>query len=227
MSRKLAATAAIVTAGLVAHANAAVINFSNLGANGTEITADMLYGVESIVVDSNGSVDSLITFDTNLTGTADPDMEAAFDNPFTQEVEERRDFGYLAIIAENTNFSRPDDEARGGTVTFNFVSPVKLRQMAFIDTSGGQASLFGENGLISVFDIPEVDTHNNSPTNQFAILSFGAVAGVTSLQISIPSSGGFDNIRFNDQVPVPAALPLFLGGLGGIAVLQRRKKRVR
>lgn len=220
-------TKALVSAsfllGAATTAQAATVDFSGLGPNGTEVTAGALDFVTSLTVDSNGSVDSLITFDTTLTGTADLDLQGPFDDPFTPGNDNNNALGFIAIIAENTDFANPDDEAAGGLVTFNFDRPLIMKSTTFVDTIGGEVRLYGNDGLIMTFDIPNVDTSDNVLPNRFTTLSYGAVAGVTRLEIFLDESGGFDNIEFS-QVPVPAALPLFLAGFGGLAAAKRRKK---
>ena len=63
-------------------------------------------------------------------------------------------------------------------------------------------------------------------------MPFTAIAGVANFTIAIniplivtDNSIGLDNISFAAATPLPAALPLFAGGLGMIGLLARRRKR--
>lgn len=215
--------AAMSAAILTTPAFAAKISFEGLGPNGTEITAALVDGVSDIAVDSGGAVNALITFNTDLTGTADPDLEGPFDDPTTSRVEANDKLDFIAIIPTNLDFSNPNDEAEGGKVTITFDKVTTLRSMDFLDTSGGTVKLFNGMTELASFVIPDLDTDNGVFPNQFTTLIFGMITGVTSMEIDMNSSGGFDNITFN-QVPVPAALPLFAAGFGGL-VAARRKKR--
>lgn len=229
MSLKRSALVASATAAALmaaATAQAATIDFSTPGGNGNVILASDLFNVLSLTVDSAGSEDTLITFNTNLASAEDPDLVAPFDDPNTVGFDNETGLGSIAIISESATYVPPDDEATGGKVTFVFDKLVTLKSTTFVDTKSGTVTLLDIDGVpltINPFDIPDVDTDDTTNPNQFSKLVYGDISGVKTMIIELGESGGFDNIVFQ-PVPVPAALPLFLAGVGGLVVARRKRQ---
>ena len=101
--------------------------------------------------------------------------------------------------------------------------------------------VFDVEGRPSTGGLPFTVLANGNPTILGApstaswtqeIVPFTAIAGVANFTIAIniplvvtDNSIGLDNISFAAATPLPAALPLFAGGLGMIGLLARRWKR--
>ncbi|MEM1379056.1 MAG: VPLPA-CTERM sorting domain-containing protein [Pseudomonadota bacterium] len=225
MKKHLSAAFAAATCLMTPAFAAKIVTFEGLGPNGTVIDANdpALAGITSIGVVSGGSVqNTLITFDTNLSNTADPDLEAPFDDPNTAVNEMETGLGFIAIIPTNTDFSNPNDEGAGGTITINFDRKTFITSIDVVDSQSGSITFFDGTDVIDTVTIPNVDTSDTVLPNQFTTLTFNLMTGATSMEIVFGESGGFDNLAFS-QVPVPAAFPLFAAGLGGLVAARRKK----
>ncbi|MEM9838574.1 MAG: hypothetical protein AAF830_05400 [Pseudomonadota bacterium] len=223
MKLLLSSAAAIAALSASAFAGTIITDFEGLGPNGTVIDTADLEGIASITVASNGSVqDTLITFNTDLPSTIDPDLVGPFDDPTTMDNDMKDDLDNIAIIPENMTFSSPDDEAAGGTITITFDKGVTVESFDVVDSKSGNVKLFSGNTQVAMIAIPNVDTDDDTLPNLFTTVDLGLFTNVTSMQITFGESGGFDNLTFT-PVPVPAALPLFAAGLGLVAA--RRKAR--
>ena len=83
-------------------------------------------------------------FDTNNPTGGDHDLE--YD-----------DRGNALIISEDNDSSDADDNAQGGTMTFNFDAPSEVVSINMLDIeeNGGTIDLFdADGGLINTVDIP-------------------------------------------------------------------------
>lgn len=218
------AASAVALLSASAFAGAIVVDFEGLGPNGTVIDAANLEGIASITVASNGDVqDTLITFNTDLPSTIDPDLVGPFDDPFTVGDDMVDDLDNIAIIPETLTFSSPDDEAAGGTITITFDKGVILESFDVVDSKSGNVTLFSGNVQIGMVNIPDIDTDDLTLPNEFTTVDLSMFTNVTSMQITFGESGGFDNLTFT-PVPVPAALPLFAAGLGLVAARGRKAR---
>lgn len=72
-------------------------------------------------------------------------------------------------------------------------------------------------------------TSGSSSALDFATVSPSGFSGITSLQFSASTAHLMDNIvlSYDDMpaIPLPAGLPLLLGGLAGLGMISRRKDR--
>ena len=86
-------------------------------------------------------------------------------------------------------------------------------------------SLFSGTTLVAKLDVTgsnESETSNNKTPNEFTVLDFDGAKG-DSLFVSFSESGALG--EFNATVvPVPASLPLLVGGFGLMAFMRRRRK---
>jgi len=127
----------------------------------------------------------------------------------------------ILILTEDNDSSDPDDDARGGTITFDFVTDVAIFEVGILDIDnerGGTVTLY-DNGAV-VQSIGMADLGNNS----LQVLDFGGSIG-DSLVIIFPSSGAVTSFEFSKQIPEPAGLALC--GLAVSGILLRRRRRAR
>ena len=213
----MAATAAVVVGGA---AQAAVFDFEEF-THGQAVNTLSAGGVTATVtVESNGDVDQAVAFDTALSGTADPDLEAPFGGTGPT------DPGKVLIISEDGG---PDDERFGGKITFAFDQLVSL--MSFDAFDGARYEVTALAGDVFLDDDDNVVTGDNL-SNTFEIPGFDMVQFVTFelFDAGEGASGAIDNLTFEAvgmppaPIPVPAALPLMLVGLGGLGLMARRRR---
>lgn len=196
---------------------------------------------------TTGGTGAAIAFDTRNPTGGDDDLILA--NNLTPGVSGVSPGGNVLIIAENlVDADRngfvdvPDDNAGGGTFTFDFTNAVTIFGFNAIDVTDGagflNVELFGAAGSLFSFTIDDImrdgvdlvaDITDRTYFGLFDNI-FGAdgVSGVTQAKITLGGSGAIDGFSFHaNEVPIPAALPLMLSSLAfGGFVSRRRKQRV-
>lgn len=190
-------------------AGAATLDFETYAAGDvlTDLTVDGI-GVE-IVVDSNGAFDQAMIFDTDNPTGGDTDLAA----PFTNGSGGTLSPGKVLIISEDGDSSDPDDEGRGGKITFNFDRLVRVTGFDVFDDVSLVASTLGGDMVSVVL----------GADNMFSSVAV-SWNNVTSLTFDFGrQSGAIDNIQIS-AVPLPAGLPMLVAGLGGLFLHRRRKK---
>lgn len=211
-----AAAAVVLGAGAV---QAAVFDFEEF-THGQTVSSVSAGGITAdITVDSNGAFDQAVAFDTSLTGTEDPDLEASFGGTGPSNP------GKVLIISEDGG---ADDERRGGTITFTFDQLVTLNSFSAFD--GARYEVTSLMGDVFLDDDDNVVTGDNL-SNTFEVPGFEGVQTVNFLLFNAGegASGAIDSIDVTPfdtvaPIPVPAALPLLMAGLGGLAFVGRRRK---
>jgi hypothetical protein len=212
-------------------AQAATFNFDSFASNVVVNSFDLGGGFSgSLSVTNNDNPTNLPsearTFDATLTGTADPDLENPFEN--SDNPGELRRFGKVLIIQElssRTNTS-PDDERRGGTITFNLDNAINLTGLTFLDGEEGAsvfAGMTASGTAIGVFD--------GASDNQYTTIDFsGAAVGISAFTIEFNGSGALAEIFASvpggptNVIPLPAGAWLLLGGLGALGAAKRRRR---
>ena len=204
-----AAAAVVVSAGV---ATAGTIDFEAFQA-GDRINQLNVGGVGvDVSVNSNGAHDVAMVFDTNNFTGGDRDLRG----PFTNAAGDRLRPGNVLIISEDNDASDPDDERRGGTITFMFDT--------LVDILGFDA--FDDVSLVVTADTGASTSVNLANDREFASIALNWL-GVRSVTFDLGiQSGAIDNIDFAvSAVPLPAALPLMLGAFGGLGMLSRRRRK--
>lgn len=222
---RIAAAAAVgICAASMSHA--ATVDFASFSEGAILGTGTNLGGGVVADISAVGGVAQAVVFDTadGTTSTDnDPDLTTTFTN--AEDSNDVQDFGNALIVQENAT-GGPDDNASGGTLTFSFLSDVVLDELFLLDSATGTiATLFANGSIVSSFTLTsgnESDTGNNPDNNEFTLLDFGGAKGDT-LKVVFADSGAVGQIEVS-AIPVPAGLPLLLGGLGAFAWMKRRKQ---
>ena len=109
---------------------------------------------------------------------------------------ESSNLGNVLIISEDGDSSDPDDNGRGGTVTFDFDEPAFVNRLTFIDIEGGATVRFfdADGDLIETVAVPGTED-NGQRIQDFDI------AGVSRMDVVLPNSGGLDALVF-DSAPI-------------------------
>ncbi|MEL6790890.1 MAG: hypothetical protein AAGL18_02530 [Pseudomonadota bacterium] len=241
----LSPVAAIAAAGFLAGA-----------AQATPINLDFDSNVAGEVIDGDinpfvrltttGGQGAAVVFDTRNPTGGDEDLILVTN--LTPGVNGPSPGGNVLIIAENLIDADmnglvdiPDDNANGGSFTFDFANEVTFFGFNAIDfTDGGgflTVDLFGASGNLFSFTIDDVmrsgvdlvaDVGDQAFFGLFNnIFGDDGIAGVTQAVITLGGSGAIDGVSFHaNEVPVPAALPLMVSTLAfGGFVARRRKLR--
>jgi MYXO-CTERM domain-containing protein len=204
-------------------------------------------GVLVTAVNPNRPFDLAIAFDTNQTGTADPDLEGP--NWSGGNLAPIADLGNILVISENDYpQSSPDDEGMSpaGQLIFDFDTPIlefgiDLIDLDHPDTTPTYLRFFGEGNLVLEIDVSDFTnqgsdlydpsiTYGEHSANRLAPISLlpppegdDAFTWVTRVEVGLGESGGVDNL-FYTTVPSPGALALL--GLAALAGRVYRRRHV-
>ena len=161
-------------------------------------------------------------FDSGLTGTSDRDLEGPFTSSDTPS--DIRDFGNILIIQERANLasSIADDERSGGSITFVFDQAINLVGLDYLDGERGASVVAGMQTLGTLAS----GINGDNEFSSFDFAGNSAAEGITQFRVDFGGSGAIGGFEATlAAVPVPAALPLMLLGLGGLGALRRRKSK--
>ncbi len=226
--------AAIAAGGLTTAAHAAVFDFNDAAFLDTTVDS---------VTTADGSIVANLTTVRGTGGNATAGIAAIFDTenaanaPSNNDSDGDRDlvesglnfgqfqgtgFGGALIVSETGTTAgvalRPaDDNAGGGSITFSFIGTlVNLISVDILD----DATI-----TVTSADSTAVVSHSVAANNGFGVgFDLSAFSNVSSVKFDFNgASGAIDNFTVA-AVPVPAALPLLLAGLGGLGLMRRRRK---
>ena len=125
----------------------------------------------------------------------------------------------LIILGPNNGQGLPDDDARGGTITFEFSRAVNLLAFDYFDTEAAQ-----NNGLVVTTDTGQSSGLLTAGDNEYGTFST-PLLGIMTASFALRGSGAIDNLQIA-AIPVPAALPLFFSGLAMFWLLGRTRRTV-
>lgn len=188
-----------------------IIDFEGFAA-GTVINSQ--YSGITVSANSNGSNDLAMIFDSaNPTG-GDSDLATPGYHPTNTN-----SLGNILIISEDGNSSDPDDEARGGTISFDFVSEVIMQSLGILDidkNEGNGVEFFNLGSSVGSLNFAALGD------NSFQEFDLDNLA-ITQMVVSFSSSGAITDFEY--RVPEPAILSLFGVGLVGLGFARRRRMK--
>lgn len=187
----------------------------------------------------NGNSRPLLLFDSNCFQDTcsgnDPDL--ATGEEFGTDPQ-----GNVLIIQENMQFSDPDDDFRGGTVTFDFINGgINLDFISLLDMSDDTRAsqtdvtftVYSGDTIDEIsYDLASMTDgvtrlSNTTEDNSLYQVDLG-YSNVQQLDVSYPGSGAIASIQWDDEVstdiPEPASVLglLVAVGAGSTAVYRRR-----
>lgn len=239
-TRAAGAAVAAALAAAPAHADT-IITFSGLEHG--RIVTDQFAGLGvTIAADNpNRSFDLAAIFDSQRTGTADPDLEGP---PWSRgNLAPNTVLGNLLIIAENNRGSSdgvlddPDDEGNrpGGDLIFTFSAGATVFGLDLVDIEGvtdelGELRFFRSGQQVGVVSFAAFVTSGNAyydPTVRFGDRSANRIAPIAAsafgvsrfdrVVVHLGGSGAVDNI----VIPAPSAAGLL--ALGALGLARRRR----
>lgn len=202
---------------------AATLDFEDYsGGTNLEAVPITVTGLPTVTITSGNASKPAMVFDTNCNGLRN---EAGRDDCTGQDDDLSGPFpetnggddlvaGKVLIISEDGDSSDPDDNARGGVLTFTFTEEVTFLGFDLLDIEEGKFEL-RTDGVVSATDLGV----NND--GEYQHIDFGT--GLTGMvfEFDFAGSGAVDNLQFVSAVPGPASGLLLLGALG---MLRRRRR---
>lgn len=129
--------------------------------------------------DSDSSENDAMIFDSNNPTGGDHDLEY-------------EDQGNILIISEDNDSGDADDNARGGTITFDFDAPTDVVSVNLLDIEerGGTIDLLDDNG--DVIDSIDIPTTGDGGSQELSINT----DGVSTMNVNLIGSGAIDDICY-------------------------------
>ncbi|MEO1239582.1 MAG: VPLPA-CTERM sorting domain-containing protein [Pseudomonadota bacterium] len=210
---------------------ATVVNFddgSEGNLNGTEVFSDL------VSVDGNGKTLGLFNSNCDGNGSTQFGVACTGDDP---DLATGTAFGtdpqaLVLIIEENPGNGTPDDDRRGGTISFNFAQAVVMNAITLLDLDRDFTNMmftfFFEGGGSTTTGLPGDVTLLGSETkdNSLRRYVFGDMGAITGFDLKTTDSGAVASLEVT-PVPLPAAGWLLIGGLGGLVAMKRRGSKPR
>jgi hypothetical protein len=226
MGMKNLLTTTLLSVGLAGGASASTFDFNDAALQDTLVdqvtTSDgAITATLDVSANRNSSnrganrVHEALIFDTENGADGDADLQSGF----------RRDGGSdfsfaggVLAISENdlSAGDLPDDNANGGSITFNFLQAVNFTGFSIYDDAS--ITVTADNGASF-----SAGVHADAAFNDF-LIGDERFFNVSSLTFDFGyDSGAIDNLEIS-AVPLPAGLPLLLAGLGALGIAGRRRR---
>lgn len=119
----------------------------------------------------------------------------------------------------------------GGPVTFTFSAAVTAAALVWTDGNGKALfEAFGPGGSLgSIGPVAVGDGSFGGTTSEDRFFGVQDPGGITSISITTGGSIEVDHVQYGaaavSATPLPAALPLFASGVGGLGILHWRRKK--
>lgn len=182
--------------------------------------------IQDTLVSSVTTSDGLITADLTVSGGINQALVFDADGPFVPtngatgdpDLRGNPAAGGILVVAENDPAVTgvPDDNATGGSITFDFVQAINLEGFTIYD-----------DARVTVVSGGATFTEEVTQNGGFGSFLIGddRFSNVSSLTFDFNGdSGGIDDILVSlAEVPLPAGAPLLMAGLGAFAIARRRK----
>ncbi|MGH0029979.1 MAG: PEP-CTERM sorting domain-containing protein [Myxococcota bacterium] len=226
--------AALVLAGPAA---AVTITFDDLGLAHGDVVDSQYAGVTISAINSSDGPDLAVVFDSDLSGTRDPDLEFGT-GWLGGNLAPDTKLGNLLIIQENSTgcsdgtCDRPDDEGSrpAGVLIFDFDVAVTSFGFDVVDIE----NVMDENGSITFFDGASSTTiamstflagltlgdNTANTVTPFDVAGLDGISQIDRVELSFAGSGAIDNVTF-DPVPEPSTALLLGLGVAGLAARTR------
>ena len=230
--------AALVALFVVSPASATVVNFSDLVPADTEQS----FGNELFIDTPDGQL-RVAGSDVHITGVENGIVrglgqcsDVAADGTCATADDRAINIPVLNVVAEGIFFEFPDGSNTGGGGFSASSNTFDVTSIAFRDIDGN--SLNDSDAILNVAAFNDGGLFFPSIFQEFSFAEFIAfvlagelidIQGVTfGSDFELGVDFFIESIGFNENlsaVPLPAALPLFLAGIGGIGFISRNKKK--
>ncbi len=206
---------------MLSNAHAIIIDFEvdgdGLGLSAGDVLTNQ-FNTLGISISATGGSNQAMVFDSaNPTG-GDRDLVTAGYHPTNDSP-----LSNILIISEDGDSSDPDDNAGGGTITFNFDLGVVMHSIGILDIDRGEG-----NG-VELFDIDSLSlgyfAFSDLGDNSYQEILFGDMSGVALMEVSFSGSGAITEFEYSTStIPEPSIVALMVAGLAGLGFAHRRRK---
>jgi hypothetical protein len=212
--------------------------FAASGAQGAVVTFEAFTAGQPVdmITFSDGTTATVTTVSNRSTATGGTNQAGVFDtnNPTGNDSDLAGPFtsadggaplssgNILIILGPDSGLGTPDDDARGGTITFTFSRVVDLLAFNYFDTEASQG-----DDLMVTTNTGESSGALTAGDNEYGRFEMPFL-GITTVTFAFGGSGGLDDLEIQDSValiPAPAALPLLFSALGMFWFLGRTRRR--
>ncbi len=217
------AVAGVVASGLIfAPANAAPIVFKGNGLNAVP-ASNIIQNCGTIGIDYC-TVDHDQGFQYSVSGF-DLTAKAYIGNQAVRLIQDIRPGNSgLGALSENNPADDQTQADSGESIEFAFTRNIFLSDIEFNSGADRDCSNPGNEGPCGDFDF-YIDNIFVATIAAVDLLT-NTFMGSSFKFVPVTSGGGFAIAQFNvNEVPVPAAFPLLLSGLAGLAFASRRKRK--
>ena len=236
MAKKIAFT--LFALFLVLGVSNAQANLLSIYTHGQQITNVGTGVIGTVVNNAPVAPDIAVAFDSNRTGTADPDLQynTGWTGGNVASTYGNNPLGILMILPQN-NFwaTNPNDALQGGSITIDFnTNPITSFDFSVVDVEQNEAAgysvTFYEGGSSQTYTFLQLQTRDASivwggdnTANYITAFTAGDLGFSQIDQVKFVY-GGSGGISLGAPVPVPAAVWLLGTGLLGLVGFRKKLK---